>query len=301
VDRPHPGHRRHGAGSITVEDLLSRERVPHRGEVTEPDPSDDPTAVLPIPLRSKMPSQMPSLFEKFVGELTIEPPEEPHEPHHSWMATTAKVTGLAVGSLVLCGSVMAAAALTHGHRADASNANSGDTVLTGVNALRPDDLAAQLSGLHTPSSMSSQALRPVAHGRATGTIVGSPATRPSRPVAPQASTSAPVDPAPVVDAQSAEDVVRSFYSLVASQPDAAAQLVDPSLLASDPTGFARSWSDTSEVHVESTKTDPDGTVQAVISLRQPDGALLRVVELLHVTLGDNPVINGAELLSAQRG
>jgi hypothetical protein len=32
-----------------------------------------------------------------------------------------------------------------------------------------------------------------------------------------------------------------------------------------------------------------------------DGTWLRVVELLHVTGGDTPLINGAELLSAQRG
>jgi hypothetical protein len=278
-----------------VEDLLSRERMPHRAEAAEPDRSAEPV----------MPQLSPvaSLFEPNVVELHVgEPADEPHEPRHGWVATTAKVTGLAVGSLVLCGSVMAAAALTHGHRADASSgANAVDTVLTGGNVLRPDDLAAQLNGHNTPSRKSSHALGPIAQGRATGVIEGpSPAT--SRVPASQNTGTPSVDTTVAGQAQGdAEQVVRSFYSLVTSQPDAAAQLVDPSLLASDPTGFAQSWSDTRDVRIESTKADPDGTVHAVISLRRPSGELLRVIEILHVTLGENPVINGAELLSAQRG
>ena len=47
--------------------------------------------------------------------------------------------------------------------------------------------------------------------------------------------------------------------------------------------------------------NPDGTVQAVIRMLQPDGSWVRLVELLHVTLGNDPVISGAELLSAQHG
>jgi len=42
-------------------------------------------------------------------------------------------------------------------------------------------------------------------------------------------------------------------------------------------------------------------VQAVIRMREPDGTWVRVVEQLHVTDGSSPVIDGAELLSAQRG
>ena len=86
-----------------------------------------------------------------------------------------------------------------------------------------------------------------------------------------------------------------------SQPAEAAQLLSPSLLDTDPAGFIDAWQSAAKVEVDSVQANPDGTVQAVVRMLQSDGTWLRVVELLHVTQGNQPLISGAQLLSAQNG
>jgi hypothetical protein len=97
------------------------------------------------------------------------------------------------------------------------------------------------------------------------------------------------------------DLVRTFYQLVATDPTLATQLLAPSLLRGDGPGFDDAWQGLSDVRIESVRQTSAQSAQAVIRLEEPDGTWLRVVELLHVTGGDTPLINGAELLSAQRG
>jgi hypothetical protein len=275
VDRPNNGHRRHDTGSITVVDLIRRQQ---QGPVRIP--SADETATV-----------------QFVDDL-FGPAAETDRPR-GWMSKSAKLAGLALGSIALCGSVVAASTLTH-HRTQPT-ASPTETVLTGAGALRPDTVAAELSGRRTTSTPT---VAPASHpavpakpkARATGTIVGSVA---------QAVPSTPVDQTPAKPAVSghltAAQLVSSFYKLVATDPSLATSLVSPSLLASDPTGFDRAWSSMTHIRIESIQQNADGTVQATIRMLEPDGSRLRVVELLHVTDGDNPLITGAELLSAQRG
>jgi hypothetical protein len=265
VDRPKNGHRRHETGSITVVDLIRRQQGPVR-----------------------IPSADEADTVQFVSELLGQADADVTGGHRGWLARSAKLAGLAVGSLALCGSMVVAAELTH-HRTEATVTRPATTVLTGVGALRPDTVAAALSGprIAPPTPAARPTPPTVAQGRATGTIIGS----------------APAVPAPAQPAtgSSAADVVRSFFKLVGSNPSSALTLLDPSLLATDTTGFAQAWNGMSRIDIESVKQTSAGTVLAVVRMRQPDGTWFRVVEQLHVTDGDNPVIDGAELLSAQRG
>lgn len=281
MDRPRSGHRRHETGSITVVDLIRRQQGPVR--VPSADEADT------VQFVSELLGRADTEATGLAGADTD--PAGGHE-HRGWLARSAKLAGLAVGSLALCGSMVVAAELTH-HRTAATVTRPATTVLTGVGALRPDTVAAALSGPRVaPPIPAARPMTPTAAtGRVTGTIVGSAPATPAPPAAQPATGSA----------LSAADVVRSFYKLVSSDPGAAATLIDPSLLATDPIGFAQAWSALSRIDIESIRQTSAGTVQAVVRMRQPDGTWLRVVEQLHVTDGDNPLINGAELLSAQRG
>jgi hypothetical protein len=279
VDRPHNGHRRHDTGSITVVDLIRRQQ---QGPVRIPS-ADEASTV------------------QFVDDL-LGADAEIDRPR-GWMSKSAKLAGLALGSLALCGSVVAASTLTHHRVADAVASPSTTTILTGAGALRPDTVAAELSGKQaeqrsSPASASRPAVPGPAQGSATGTIVGGapttlPVTEPEGAQVPKSAVSS--------GHLTAAQLVRAFYRLVGTDPSSAVSLLSPSLLAADPSGFARAWSSMSNVRIEDIQQNKDGSVQAVIRMLEPDGAWLRVVELLDVTGGDDPQITGAELLSAQHG
>jgi hypothetical protein len=269
VDRPKNGHRRHETGSITVVDLIRRQQGPVR--IPSADEADT------VQFVSELLGQVDS-----TGVDT-----DPAAGHRGWLARSAKLAGLAVGSLALCGSMVVAAELTH-HRTEATVTRPATTVLTGVGALRPDTVAAALSGPRiAPPIPAARPNTPApAQGRVTGTIVGS----------------APAVPGPpATGSTSAIGVVRSFFRLVGNNPSAALTLLDPTLLATDSTGFTQAWSGLSQIDIERVEQTSADIVQAVVRVRQPDGAWLRMVVQLHVTDGNNPVIDGAELLSAQRG
>jgi hypothetical protein len=268
VDRPSNGHRRHDAGSITVVDLIRRQQA---GPVRIP--SADEAATV-------------QFMDDLLGATT-----EPADHPRGWFAKGAKLAGLALGSLVLCGSVYAASSLTQ-HRQQAAASNSDTTVLTGVGALRPDTVAAQLSGSATPPTTRTEP--GIATGRATGTVVG-------RSTAAATAKSQHATLPPHTDLVSAADVVTAFYRLVATDPSLAEQLISPALLSTDNSGFDRAWNSMGSIQIESVQQTSANTAQAVVRMLEPDGTWLRVVELLHVTNGDKPLINGAELLSAQRG
>ncbi len=282
MDRPNNGHRRHDPGSITVMDLIRRQQRP--GPVRIPSADEEATV-------------------RFVEDLLGRPADQ--ATHHGWLSRSAKLAGLALGSLALCGSVYAASTFAH-HRPAGGEPTTGPAtaLLTGVGALRPDTVAEQLSGSRNFSNVKPHAATPAAAGRATGTIVGTPAPAIDVPAAGTAGTvpsaAAPTGRA-VEPRMSPAAVVRAFYQLAATHPALAAQLVAPSLLSSDVTGFDAAWSSMARTEVENVQQVSPTEVQAVVRILEPDGTWLQVVELLHVTDGDDPLISGAELLSAQHG
>lgn len=283
---PQQGRRRHDARSsdacaVTVVDLIRRQQGPVRI------PSADERATV-----------------EFVDDLLGCTPTEVEQPR-GWLSRSAKLAGLALGSLALCGSVYAASTFAHQRQSATPGASAGhDTsVLTGVGALRPDTVAAQLSGDRSGTADSpGRTPKPVpssshhASGKATGTILGAPG------VATRTSPADTVDDrSPSEGLVSATQVVRTFYQLAATDPRVATRLLTPGLLATDEGGFDRAWSSISKIQVESVKQTSNDTAEAVVRMLEPDGTWLRVVELLHVTGGDAPLISGAKLLSAQRG
>jgi hypothetical protein len=291
VDRPNTGHRRHDAGSITVVDLIRR----HQGQVRIPATDEEATV---------------HLMDDLLGSVLDE-----SDPHRGWLSRSAKLAGLALGSLALCGSVYVASTFTqHRPQNTANESPTTTSVLTGVGALRPDTVAAELSGTAPRTATAAgpavagadggaparrEEPRPgqaqAATGRVVGTIVGR-----SGPTGTGISSAPPVR-SPSAGLTSPIDVVRAFYRLVATDPGMATELLAPSLLTSDAAGFDAAWSALTKINLEDVhQTSPD-TVQAVVRMREADGTWLRVVELLHVTGGDAPLISGAELLSAQHG
>jgi hypothetical protein len=276
------GHR-HETGSITVMDLIRRQQ----GPVRIPSADEQDTV---------------QFMDDLLGTaLTVQ------TERRSWLSRGAKLAGLALGSLALCGAVYAASALTE-HR-QPSTPGPGSSVLTGLGALRPDAVAAQLSGRADPApavpAQRGSATGPAtgsaptghaATGRVTGTIVGAPGSAAERTAAGTAA-----DPTGTDGPLSASDVVRAFYQLAATDPSVAMELLAPSLLSADENGFDQAWQSMTRIQVESVKQTSANTVEAVVRMLSPDSTWLRVVELLHVTSGDTPLINGAELLSAQRG
>lgn len=270
MDRPANGHRRHQAGSVTVVDLIRRQEGPVR-----------------------IPSAHEAATVQLMDDLLGRPDEPPEQ--RGWLAKSAKLAGLALGSLALCGSVYAASTLTH--RPATTTSALDNKVLTGVGALRPDQVAAQLAGTGTaaapPARPPVHQAGSIATGRATGTVIGH---------TPPTATATSQPPAtPSAKPLSAEQVVTTFYQLVATQPGLASQLLSPALLAGESSAFDQSWHSLRDVEVDSVEPAGSGAVQAVVRLREQDGTWLRVVELLRVTSGHPPLISGAELLSAQHG
>jgi hypothetical protein len=279
VERPKTGHRHPRTGSaITVVDLTRGPRGPVR-----------------IPSADEVDT------ETFVGDL-LGPPVGDQRPR-GWVARAAKLIGLATGSLVLCASVVAASTLAHDRRpTPVTVVSTTPGEVTGAGVLRPDTIARQLSAGHHPgASTGAPAGGPTSTAlpAASTTVVVPPPAGPSAGPAPAAVAKLP--PPGTLSAAAADNLVREFYLLAGSQPDAAADLVAPSLLAADPLGFTASWSSVRQVRVDSVQADPTGAVRAVVDLLQPDGSWLRLVELLRVTMGDPPMISGAQLLSAQHG
>lgn len=294
MDRPTSGHR-YQAGSITVVDLIRRQqgpvRIPSAHEMATVGLVDDL-------LGARVDARFDAGFDA----------AEPADGQHGWVAKGAKLAGLALGSLMLCGSVYAASTLTHHRsRVAAADLTAGPvvSVLTGVGALRPDTLAAQLSPTPSPPVPTSSSPTPtpalpglgsIASGRATGTVVGHATDAPAPTDTRHDGADGYTGPV------SAAGVVRSFYQLVAIDPDLATRLVSPSLLGTGRgLGFDNAWQSVTVVDVESVDQTSAHSVLAVVRLLGKDGTWLRVVELLHLTGGAHPLINGAELLSAQHG
>jgi hypothetical protein len=263
VERPRTGHRQDQEGSIAVVDLIRRQHVE------------------PVRIPSIEETDTDALLSELLGT-EVEPSR-----HRGKMARAAKLIGLAIGSIVLCGSVAAAATLARSRPPANTPAVAAPTPITGIRALRPDTLEAQLSG-HAPKAAPTTSAAPPASAKSE---------QPASKATPSSPATDPAPPAPT----NPQQLVREFYQLVERQPAAAAQLLSPSLLSTDPAGFVSAWQSAAKVEVDSVQANPDGTVQAVVRMLQPDGSWLRVVELLHVTPGSQPLISGAQLLSAQNG
>lgn len=194
----------------------------------------------------------------------------------------AKAAGLLTGAIVLVSSVTGAAVL-----AGKRPANTGIPVserpvaLSGASALRPDVLSAQLPNERPPLQTAADTPMPQPSALLLETV---------EPTIPEVS----VGPQPQVD------VVKRFYELLTTKPNAAAKLLSPDLVGKNPKEFVEAWGMIKTVNVDQTSVRPDGSVLAVVSMQELDGSWLRIEQLFWLTDTTQPRIIGTEVLSAQR-
>ncbi|WP_051116310.1 hypothetical protein [Amycolatopsis nigrescens] len=274
--------------AVRVEDLISAEIL--ADELVDREHLErvfqDPQHYLPPP-RTREPR----------AKARPEPSPEPERP----LARRAKLAGLLLAAAVLIGSVAAAAVLTNRQRDRPPAAEPGKPQITGAVALggfaapgRKDDAG------HEANDAAAAGTSPSGGGdHAATTTTPTPTSSSSPP-----GTSRPPDTR--YDAgrssSSADKVaaVRGFYSLVDTDPFRALALLDPLLAGEQPGDLVRSWGAMDSVEVEQAQVQPDGSVRAVVTMRQPDGSRLRITQLLRLAEGTADKIVQAWLLSAEQ-
>ncbi|WP_253770840.1 hypothetical protein [Goodfellowiella coeruleoviolacea] len=240
----------------------------------------------PVPIR--IPSCEEADTDGFVHELLGPPHQRAIRPGKA--RTVAKLAGIATGALVLCASVTVASLTTRNRPAvDISARLTRPAEITGANALLPGFLNQHL-GAPAP----------------TGSAAANANARPGGPAAtraPEAGGTAEATPLSSVQmAADAEptDLVREFYRLLDDRPRDALALIDTRSLTLDPVEFVQSWSAVRDIDVARLENRENGTVHAVVTLRQRDGHWLRLEELFHTTNLPSLRISDATVLSAER-
>ncbi|MGH3762917.1 hypothetical protein [Actinophytocola sp.] len=267
MDRLTTGRRHVRAGSVSVTELISRQAA----EPESPTPEPAETTV------------------------TLDGPVEPeagptsHRRPSSRAAQLAKITSLAVATLVLCGAIGVASTIAH-RREAAEPAPERPAEISGEQALMPGELD-----------------RTLAPTRATAARPPSPkpvTTTPRVAAPPAASASTPMsgttasDSSTTVAPQSDVDVVKKFYDVVPTDPALAFDLLAPGLLDSTLGQFLDSWSLVRSVDVVGIEKRADG-VLAMVRLRLANGGQLQLQQLLTVAESPRRIV-GVRLLSAQR-
>ncbi len=263
MQRPTSSGRRHSrAGSVSVAELIRKQRIPLR-----------------IPSREQAATQ--GLVTDLLGE-----PAHQAVPRSGNRA--AKIAGLTTGALVLVASV-AAASILAGHRSAGPTAPSVSppAEISGSSALRPDVLADELGDTDTGVPAP-----PRAAPLAADTPVDTPLEAESPVVPPREA---------VAGSKPQVDVVRQFYELLPAKPADAARLLTPELVGGSAQDFVVSWDRIQAITIESTVLRPDGTVLAVVSMQELTGRWIRVEQRFWLTETSPPRIVGTEVLSAQRG
>lgn len=96
------------------------------------------------------------------------------------------------------------------------------------------------------------------------------------------------------------DIVKKFYEMIDFNPTGALSLLDPLLAGTEPGDLVRAWSSMDAVKVLEATVQPDGSVIAVVTMREPDGGQLRVTQLLRMAETTSGLISEVKLLSAQQ-
>jgi hypothetical protein len=229
-------------------------------------------------------------------------PEQPPQEPESRFARRAKLVGLVAAGALVAGSIITASTLTSQHRAQSPVEPAGVRQITG---------AAALGGFAVPeppsSSTQGQAKNSKPHTKQTTVApaaeTGPRGAEPGTPVTPPPSSSKPATPSQgsattTADAKLA--AVKSFYSMVDLDPQGALAMLEPLLAGEQPGSLVRAWSSMDAVQVEDARIQPDGSIIAVVTMVQPDGAHLRITQLLRVAEDSSGMISDARLLSTQQ-
>ncbi|MFI7118312.1 hypothetical protein [Amycolatopsis sp. NPDC049868] len=238
--------------------------------------------------------------QKFVPARIREEPAPRPEPEEdepeSRAARRAKLAGLVAAGLLVAGAVVTAGVLAGTQRESGTAPGAAPKVMSG---------AAALGGLAVPDSTEPQRKQetPTTSGTSTkphpssGTGAGSLPPRGSSSSSTSSQQSA--KPAAVSTAEGKIDAVRKFYQTVDADPYGAMSLITPVLAESEAGKLIEAWSAMDAIQIQDIREQADGTILAVVTMRDPDGGLLRVTQVLEFADETTGLITDARLLSAQ--
>ncbi|MFC7617840.1 hypothetical protein ACFQV2_34965 [Actinokineospora soli] len=261
MDRPRTGRRRVRSGAVRATEIIDRatRRFPR---APLPPADDDATA-----------------------ELAAVPADDDAPPSGR---RTAKLVGLALSALTLCGTVAAAAVVSR-ERGSALPAQASP--ITGQRALLPDELTDAVSG-SLPARPTAQPPRTAASTEIVGRAPGATGQDGTAPAADGPA------PPPRTDGLSDAELVTEYYRLVRSDPGNAFGLLSGTAFGADLGGFVDAWAGVTDVKLTDITTTADGVV-ADVRILLASGRTLWVRQLFDVTESTPRRIAGVTLLSAQ--
>ncbi|ALG13784.1 hypothetical protein [Kibdelosporangium phytohabitans] len=290
MERPTSGRRHIRAGSVTVAELIKNRPTPVHAE------SHDDEAVTEQMPAGIATEPMPPISSADDAEQVQPPAPNTHRRRPARSGQLAKLAGLGVATVVLCGSIAAASIINTRRQASTDAAERPVAEMTDEQALLPNMFT--LTAGNTPRITTE--LPAPNKGSASATVDNPAGSR--RPAdAKKLSGSASAPPTQTANAAPTDtELVREYYKLLAKHPQQAVSLLDGLLRQTDLSRFVDSWSQTRDIRVIDVQSRGDGALLAVVEMILPDGATARVQQLLRVTDGQPKRITGAEIVSAQR-
>lgn len=292
-------------GPVSVADLLAR----HHGvdQVREPQARELGRHHEPALVPTTRPSDTTDTGQMFVTDLLRregreeEPPPSPARPSRMY-SLVAVLACLAL----LFGAVIASAAALSGPRTErAAPSSPVPSSIAGAEAMRPDLIKASVDFAPSPApDTADPAATAPAQTLPSTTTRAQPAPAADRTVPGRDDLQPPPTAAPEPPTNLDEDpilgIVAGFYGDVAATPQQAFGLLDPQMRGSGYNDFRKGWADVERVTVDDIRHDGPNAVLVTASLERSDGSVLRTVQRVLVTLGAQPRITDARLLSASR-
>ncbi|MFJ8913217.1 hypothetical protein [Amycolatopsis sp. NPDC102389] len=238
--------------------------------------------------------------QKFVPARTREEPAPRPEPEEdepeSRAARRAKLAGLVAAGLLVAGAVVTAGVLAGTQRTGTAPSTAAPEVMSGAAALGglavPDSPEPQRKQERPTTSDTSTKAQP-SSGTGSGSI-------PRQSSSSSSTGSQPVSkPAAISTVEDKIDAVRKFYQTIDADPYGAMSLITPVLADSEAGRLIEAWSSMDAIQIQDIREQADGTILAVVTMRNPDGGLLRVTQVLEFADEKTGLITDARLLSAQ--
>ncbi|WP_410577612.1 hypothetical protein [Amycolatopsis sp. lyj-108] len=238
--------------------------------------------------------------QKFVPARTREEPSPRPEPEEdepeSRAARRAKLAGLVAAGLLVAGAVVTAGVLAGGQPQGTAPGAAAPEVMSGAAALGglavPDSTEPQRKQ-DTPTSAGISTTPQPSSGTASGSLTQQGSTSSS-------ASSQPVSkPAAVTTAEGKLEAVRKFYQTVDADPYGAMSLLTPVLAESEMGRLVEAWSAMDAIQIQDLREQADGTILAVVTMRNADGGMVRVTQVLEFADETTGLITDARLLSAQ--
>ncbi|MFC3450027.1 hypothetical protein [Amycolatopsis speibonae] len=238
--------------------------------------------------------------QKFVPARTREEPSPRPEPDEdepeSRAARRAKLAGLVAAGLLVAGAVVTAGVLAGTQRQGSVPGAAAPEVMSG---------AAALGGLAVPDSTEPQRKQATPTSTGTSTTVqpssdtGTGSLSRQGSATSSTSSQSAAKPAAITTAEGKIDAVRKFYRTVDADPYGAMSLLTPVLADSEAGRLIEAWSSMDAIQIQDIREQADGTILAVVTMRNPDGGLVRVTQVLEFADETTGLITDARLLSAQ--